>query len=905
MRAADVYRALLWCYPAPFRQEYGREMLAAFTEQLREARRTAGPPAAAAIWAGTLLELVPTALREHGHVMTQDFRHAVRVLAATPGFTAVAVLSMALGIGANTAIFSLLNGLLMSTLPVRHPHELVLLTDPGSSGVLAGSQDGERSLITYAEFRQLQEQNTTFAALMASASALQRVEPRVAGGRNPEEVALRLVSTSYFATLGVPAVLGRTFDASHEPAAGAAPHAVISHEYWQRRFGGRPDVLGRTIALRGGVLSIIGVAPHSFLGETIGERPDAWVPLAMQATVLPGRDWLHDRPGNVEKVMWLHAFGRLRPGVSRERAQADANVIFKQGLDTYYGSIADMATRKAFLDQRLDLRPAATGASSLRGSFAEPLYVLLGAAGLVLLIACSNLGNLLLVRTTARQREMSVRLALGASRGRVIRQLLTESLCLAVAGGVAGLALAQLLRAGLLALASDRAIALPAAFDTRTLAFAFLLTLAAGVMLGLLPAVRVTKTEATAGLRQEGRGIAGSAAWLRVGKLVVAGQLALALPLLVGSGLLVRTLVNLQRVDLGYPRDGVVTVRVDAQAAGYDPARQMAAFEALLTRIRAVAGVGAATYSNNGLFGGSDNGDQISVEGYTPTGRGDTGSRYDAVGPTYFSTLGIPILVGREIAEQDRAGARPVCVVNETFAKRFFSGRNPIGLHVTQQYAEERHTYEVVGVVRDSRQNSLRGEIEHRFYTPVAQPAASINAVTFIVRPRGDEAAVLEDVRRIVQQAEPDMPMSRAMALDDAVNVRIAQDRLLAQLSVAFGAVALLLAAIGLYGVLSYGVVRRTNEIGIRKALGARDGTLVGMILRETGWLLLVGLVAGAAVSAGAVRLLTTRLYGLSPADPLTLTGAVVGLACVAALAAWLPASRAARVDPLVALRHE
>ena len=346
MRSADVYRALLWCYPSQFRHEYGRDMVGAFTEQLREARRTAGPLAAAAVWAGTLFDLVPTALREHGHVMQQDLRHAVRVLAASPGFTAVAILSLALGIGANTAIFSLLNGLLMSTLPVRNPHELVLLTDPGSRGVAAGSQDGERSLMTYTEFRQVQHQNTTFTSVMASGSALQQIEARVAGGRELEEVAIRLVSASYFATLGVPAAVGQTFDAREEPAGAATPHAVISHEYWQRRFGGRPDVLGRTIALRGGVLSIIGVAPPAFLGETIGERPDAWVPLAMQAIVLPGRDWLHDPPGSLEKMMWLHVFGRLRPGVSLERAQADANVIFKQGLAAYYGSVADATMRK-------------------------------------------------------------------------------------------------------------------------------------------------------------------------------------------------------------------------------------------------------------------------------------------------------------------------------------------------------------------------------------------------------------------------------------------------------------------------------------------------------------------------------------------------------------------------------
>jgi predicted permease len=406
------------------------------------------------------------------------------------------------------------------------------------------------------------------------------------------------------------------------------------------------------------------------------------------------------------------------------------------------------------------------------------------------------------------------------------------------------------------------------------------------------------------GLR-EGRGIAGSTGWLRLGKLIVVGQLALSLPLLVGAGLLVRTLYNLQHVDLGYPKDDVLTVRVDGQSAGYEPARQAAAFEGLLTRVRAVPGVRAATYSNNGLFGGSDNGDEIVVEGYTATGRGDRGSSYDAVGPAYFSTLGIPVLLGREITEDDRAGALAVCVINETFAKRFFAGRNPIGLHITQQYADDRHTYEVVGVVRDSRQNRLRGDIEHRFYTPATQPAATINSMSFLVRASGDPGAVLPALRRVVQEAEPGMPVTRAISVSDAVNARLVQDRLLAKLSIAFGVVAVLLAAIGLYGVLSYGVARRTNEIGIRKALGAQHTALIVMILRETGWLLVIGLVVGSGVSAAAVRMITSRLYGLSPGDPLSFAIAVFGLAIVAATATWLPAYRASRVDALVALRHD
>jgi predicted permease len=903
MRSDAVYRALLWCYPAQFRHEYGREMTRAFTSQLQDAHAQSRR-AVAAVWAGALVDLAPTAIREHAHVMQQDLRHAIRILAATPGFTAVAVLSLALGIGANTAIFSLLDSVLFKTLPVRNPHELVMLTDPESSGTSIGLEGGDRSLLTYPEFRALQSASTgSFAALLASDSSLKEVQARVAGG-DPEPLNLRMVSASYFSALGVATVLGHSFDGTSEPAAGTAPVAVISYDFWRKRFGGDPEVLGKTIALRSGVLSIAGVAPEWFFGETVGERPDAWVPLAMQPAVLPGRDWLHDKPGSVEKVMWLHVFGRLRPGVLRDTAQANANVVFQQALATYYGTLADPNMRKRFLNQRLVVRDASTGASWIRGNFAEPLVVLLTAAGLVLLIACSNLGNLLLARATARSREMSVRLALGASRGRVVRQLLTESLCLAAAGGAAGLAAAVLMRAALVRLVSDP-IDLPPTLDLRTPGFVLVLSLVTGLLLGLLPALRTTRADPLTGLRDQGRGVAGSAAWLRVGRLVVVAQLALSLPLLVGAGLLARTLVNLQHVDLGYSRDDVVTVRVDAESAGYDVPRNTVAFERLLAGIRALPSVRVATYSNNGLFGGGDNGDQIVVEGYTPKGDGDRGSRYDAVGPGYFSTLEVPILLGREITDADRTEGRQVCVINQTFAKEYFAGRNPIGMHVTQQYGDDKHTYEIVGVVADSRQNRLRAPIEHRFYTPATQPAATINAVSFIVRPRGAPASAMADVRRVVQQLEPGMPIVAARGLSEAIDRRIGQDPLLATLSIAFGVVAALLVAIGLYGVLSYGVARRTNEIGIRKALGARPATLMAMIMRETGWLLVGGLVAGAAVSAASLRLIQSRLYGLSAADPATIATAVAGLAAVAALATWLPAHRASRVDALTALRCE
>ena len=878
-------------------------MEGAFVAQLRDARQRDGAGGVAAIWARALIDLLPTALSEHHHVIRQDLRHAIRVLVASPGFTAVAVLSLALGIGANTAIFSLLNSVVMHALPVRDPQQLVILTNPNARGMGTGAQEGRRGLATYPEFLQLQTQTTAFASLMASMSGVEQLEARVAGGE-PEHVTIRLVSASYFSTLGVPALVGHAFDARPEPAEGAAPYAVISHEYWQRRFGGRPDAIGRTMTFRGGIVSIVGVMPGSFFGETVGDQPDAWIPLAMQPTVLPGRNWLRDEPGSVEKIMWLHVFGRLAPGVSPERAQASANLVFQQGLIPYYDSIADADTRARYRKQHLVATPAATGASALRASFAEPLMVMLGAAGVVLLIACSNLGNLLLARTTARVREITTRLALGASRGRLIRQLLTESLCLAVAGSLVGIGVAVVLRRGLLWLVADETIVLPPAGDLRTIGFVVAVTLAVGLLLGLLPALRITKTHVAQGLR-EGRGIAGSAAWLRIGKMVVVGQLALSVPLLVGAGLLVRTLFNLQQIDLGYSRDGLTTVRVDAQTAGYQSARQAAAFSDMLARVRELPSVRAATFSNNGLFGGTDNGDRIAVEGYTPTGRGDRGSSYDAVGPAYFSTLGIPVLLGREISEQDLAAGRMVAVINERFATRFFAGRNPLGLHITQMYADERRTYEIIGVVKNSRQNRLRGDIEHRFYTSITQPAAQVTSLTFLVQPRGDGAPVLADVRAALQRTEPNMPITDARTVDTAVSARVVQDRLLAQLSAAFGIVAALLTAIGLYGVLSYGIARRTNEIAVRKALGAQHGMLMRMIARETVWLLLLGMITGAALSIAVVRLLAARLYGLSPGDPVTFAGALAGLTVVAALATWLPAYRAARVDALVALRYD
>jgi predicted permease len=580
-------------------------MVCAFVEQVQEAREYGGWRAETSVWIRTIFDLFLTAPQEHFHVMHQDLRYAIRALASQPGFAAVAVLSLALGIGANTAIFSLINSVLLSALPVHDPQSLVMLTNPASNGITVGSKSGEREELTWAEFRQLRDLSTLFSSLMACQIEPEPVPVRV-GGSEAEETLVQMVSSEYFSTLGVPALLGRTLSADDDPS---APYAVISYEFWQHGFGRRSDVLGTTITIRQGVFSIIGVAPPSFSGETVGQRPDVWVPLTLQPVVLPGREWLHENPGG-DKVMWLHVFGRLKPGVRIETAQAAANVAFQQSLAVFYGS-AERASK-----QWLKVRPAARGASQIRAQMAEPLTMLLGASGLVLLIACANLSNLLLARTATRTREISVRLALGASRGRLIRQMFTESMVIAFLGGLAGLAAAWMLRAGLLILVLER-IHVPVTPDVRVLGFAFVLTLAAGLILGLLPVLRTMNLNATSGLKEQGRGLTASAAWLRAGRFVVFGQVALSLPLLIGAGLLLRSFQNLQQADLGYVKERLILVRVDVQMGGYEEQRRVPVFQRLLERVRAAPGVSAASYSKSGLFLGSRSSGHIEMEGHT------------------------------------------------------------------------------------------------------------------------------------------------------------------------------------------------------------------------------------------------------------------------------------------------
>lgn len=894
-----VFRTLLWCFPAPFRREYGDEMVRAFSQDFNEARRL-GWWRQATIWLRSVFDVVMTAPKEHVHVIQKDIRYALRTLLSQPGFTAVAVLSLALGIGANVAIFSMVRNVLLSALPVANPEELAILTDPGSRGVSTGASSGERGLLTYQEFLQLRDETGVYSYLMASQSGLSRLQVRI-NGAEAEEIQSRMVSAEYFDTLGVPVLIGRALSAADGPKPAVA---VASHAFWQRRLGGRSDAIGASITLRQTTFTVIGIMPPTFFGETLGDRPDVWLPLAMQPQVLPGRDWLHDDPSQLQKTVWLHAFGRLKSGVTLDRAQAASNAVFQRGLTAYYAGAPNEQMRRNFLNQRLRVQKAASGASGIRSEFGQPLTLLLVAAGLVLLIACANLGNLMLARATARTREMAVRQALGASRGDLVRQWLTEGMTIALAGGFAGLAAAWLLRAGLLTLVPDT-IRLPEALDLGVLAFAFGITIVTGVLLGMLPALRTMNVDSVAGLKEQGRGLTTSAAWLRTSRMIVAGQVALSLPLLIGAGLLVRTFDNLQRVDVGYPKEKLLMIRADVVTAGYEEPRRQALFERLHERVRNTPGVRSASYSPHGLFLGGDSGDEVEVEGYVRQGGDDRGSAYDHVGPGYFSTLGVPIQLGRPITERDRPASRKVCVVNEAFARKFFAGRNPIGQHVTQVFGRQRNRFEVVGVAANFRKRNLRGEIEHRYFVPVAQPIDVPERITFAVRTAGEPSALIPALRQAILAEDANLPIAAARPIAELVDERLVQDRLLARLSLAFGAIALSLSAIGLYGVLSYGVARRTNEIGIRKALGAREGNVIFMILRESSRPLAGGLVAGAVLAFGSLRWIESRLFGLAPTDPLALSMAAVVLTLVGLFAAWLPARRASRVDPLVAIRYE
>ncbi|MGH9612585.1 MAG: ADOP family duplicated permease, partial [Bryobacteraceae bacterium] len=607
---------------------------------------------------------------------------------------------------------------------------------------------------------------------------------------------------------------------------------------------------------------------------------------------------LHDDPSHVERVMWLHVAGRLKPGVTEKRAEASVNVVFQQILRDGAGSNPSAERLRTFSQEKIQMHPGDKGASSLREHFSEPLMVLMTVVGLVLLIACANVANLLLARATARQKEIGIRLALGARKSRLIRQLLTESVILALIGGALGVVFAYWGSRLLLQVVSQgpQPIPLDVHPDARILAFTAAISILTGLLFGLAPALRATGVDVNSTLKESSRGVIGGRGRMGLGKALVISQVAISLLLLIGAGLFVRTLRNLETVDLGYPRDHLLLIGVDPTSAGYKGAQLGPVYRRILERFQTIPGVKAVTLSENGLFSGSESGDQIAVEGYKSQ---KEHARFDQVGPDYFSTLGIPILLGRGIEARDTENSPYVCVINETMAKFFFGRANPIGKHVTDLFPDTRTTLEIVGVSKDDRDHNLRGEIQRRFYIPFFHGLGGVPPfANFELRTLASPQSIIAAARKQVQQVDPSLPVNSVATLDENLSRNLTQERLIARLSAFFGLLALLLAAVGLYGVLSYAIARRTNEIGIRMALGASRGQVAGMILRETLTLVVIGTVIGVPVAIGASRLVTSRLYGLKGADPVTLIVAVLVLAIVAAAAAYLPARRASKVDP-------
>ncbi|HLJ39853.1 MAG TPA: ABC transporter permease [Candidatus Acidoferrales bacterium] len=849
----------------------------------------------------------------------QDLRYGVRMLVRSPGFTAVAVLTLALGIGANTAIFTVINSVLLNNLPVPHPEELVLLTNPDEQGGGIGFNDGVRDVLTYPEFQDIAHHNTVFSGILAADSSTSPfpVEVEDAGKDAGKDAAsdaapaeVELVSGSYFSVLGVNPILGRAFTAEVDKLRDANPVAVISYGFWQARFAGASDVIGRKIRVLQTTYTVVGVTPPQFHGETSGANPEVFVPLSMQSEILPGRDYLSPETDPFEKTEWLQVIGRLKPGVSLTQARAAITVEFQQMMQAQAAGMSAQH-KQNFVKQSLAVTEGGRGASTLRGDFGKPLEILMAVVGLILLIACANIANILLARATARQKEIAVRAALGAGGLRLFRQMLTESILLAAIGGAVGLLFADWAEVALLRMVSAGAGQVPLDLhpNAKILAFTFGVSVLTGILFGLAPAFRAMRVDLNSALKSAARGFSGDSSRpgrMPIGKSLVVVQVALSLLLLVVAGLFVRSLRNLSEVNLGYDRDHIVQFSTNALTYGYARAEVVPVYEQILQRLRAIPGVRGASLSDNGLLSGTDSQDHFALEGEAKP-RDDERARYDMVGPDFFAAAGIPILQGRGIGPQDSGNGARVGVINETFARRLFPKSNPIGKRVFVHESSNPFDFVIVGVVADSKHGSVREKPFPRFYVPFFNPVGKDwpARVTFVVRTFGSTSGVSSSIRAAVKSTAANLPPVTLETLDQSLADSLATDRMITELSGAFGALAIILVCIGLYGIMAYAVSGRTNEIGIRVALGAQRSNVLWLILKESLLLVVMGVVIGVPIVFAAGNWISSLLFGVKPADPLALALAALLMFVVGMAACYIPASRAMRVDPMVALRYE
>lgn len=835
----------------------------------------------------------------------QDVRYALRQMAKAPAFTATAIVTLALGIGANTAIYSLLDQVLLRSLPVRNPEQLVMLTSHGSDRgrISAYGGDGD-DYFSYPMYRDLRDKNAVFTGALAT----DQVQVGVQWHNQPELVQGELVSGNYFDVLGVRPAVGRLLVQSDDEAQEKNPVVVLSYGYWQRRFGSDPHVVNDTILINSNPFTVVGVASPGFKSVVVGAAPDIFAPMMMKPQITPGWNDLENR-----RSRWLNIFGRLKPGMTLAKAETGLAPLWHSIREDELKSISNVTPkfRDGFLAKSgVTLLSAARGFSPVRDQIGTPLVIVMAMVGLVVLIACANVASLLLVRAAGRVREMSVRYALGASRMRVVQQLVIEGVVLGLGGGVLGIAIApQVTQLLLRKLWTDSSGQIPfsSAPDARVLAFNFGVSVAVGLLFSLAPALQFWRPDLVQTLKQQNTTSSGAPLRLRRGSVAV--QMGLSLLLLFGAGLFVRTLHNLKSVDVGFATDHLVTFAISPGYAGYKLDQNPALYKRIIAMLATLPGVRSAAATSDGELSGNDSTSGIGIPGYTPGENEQMASEWEDISPGYFETLKLPSIAGRDIGEQDNATAAKVAVVNETFARRYFgSAQKAVGANFGRGGASaNKPDIQIVGVVRDSKHRSLRAKIDPTVYAPYMQvdPKNGITSMQFYLRTWQSPDQAMNSVRTAMQNLDSKLVIDSLITLDRQIDNNVTSESMIAFLAVSFGLLATFLAAIGLYGVLAYSTTQRTREIGIRMALGAGKASVVHLVLREVLWLAGISIAVALPTALLLARYLRSQLFGVSSADPLTLSAVVVVVAGVALVAATIPARRAAGVNPTRALRYE
>jgi putative ABC transport system permease protein len=876
-----AFRALLALYPASFRDEYGRELTLVFVDRYRTA---ASGWERARLWGEALIGILADSPREHHRMILQDLQYASRMLRQHMLLTVTIVITLALGIGANTAVFSVLNAVTLSTLPVREADQLFTVNTRGRLG--GGPESARLSGVMFDRLRDAAPDGVTVAAMSRGVA---RVFTRTIDSPETTLANLQLVSSNYFPVLGVTPTLGRT--ATGDEEAGAAPVAMISYSYWQRRFAGAQDVIGKPLTINGTAFTIIGVGPRDFAGVWLELPVDIWTPLTTQQAVKYSQDFSADgvdpkRPWMQQpNIWWLYVVARAP--VAQVAAVTGA----------FESALADLPGGG---DNAVALAPFASGFSKFRQQFSRPLLALTVLAALVLLIACANVANLLLAHALARQREIAVRMALGAGRLRLFHQLLTESVLLVLMAGIAAIFVAGWAGNLLVRMATastDGLMPFTAPIDGRVLAFTAGVAFVTVLLFGVMPAWRATRLDVNGALKASPRGAIGGR--VNPARVLVVAQVALSFVLVVAAGLFVQSFRNLLSIDLGFDREGLVSIAIDTRLSATPPQHMAALQQRVLDEVRAVPGVRSASLAMCGIQSNCRAREDYRVEGYQPRPGERVQFVVNAVSPSYFSTVGMRMLAGRVFTDRDSSPSTTVALVNKTLASTYFQDGQAIG----KRFGYNQPNIEIVGIVEDARVLNVKDAAMPTVYFLLTPPR--VLARSLDVRTSGDPRLAIAAIRRAVVAAAPDLPIEGAVTMEERVRRNLSQDRLVMLLTSAFGALALGLAGFGLFGLLSYAVVRRTPEFGLRMALGAPRSRVLRGVVREALWLVLCGVLLGVPVAILAGVLASTLVFGVSPHDGLSLMAAVLVLVTVGFASSLLPALRASRVDPMVALRQE